>query len=188
MDANQPPWPREWLMTDERIGERLWDALGALPRGGGVVFRHYSLKIDERAVLARQVAERCRQRELVLAVANDVRLAEELGARLVHNPAGDAGDLPISRSAHSMHEAKVAWGAGASLLFLSPIFATRSHPGAQPISRDEARAIVATCPVPVIALGGMTRARFEELRANGFYGWAGIDAWLGAGPSRERIP
>ena len=37
MAANQSLWPREWLMTDERIGERLWEAVDGLPPGAGVV-------------------------------------------------------------------------------------------------------------------------------------------------------
>ena len=42
MAANQPPWPREWLMTDERMGDRLWEAIDGMPPGSGVVFRHYA--------------------------------------------------------------------------------------------------------------------------------------------------
>ena len=183
MTANQPPWPREWLMTDERIGERLRDAIDALPPGAGVVFRHYSLERGERAALARQVADRCKRGELVLAVAGSVELAEELDAPLVHNPAGEGGTMAFSRSAHSIQEAKTAWDAGASLIFLSPIFPTWSHPHAAPMAWDEVRAIVDASPVPVIALGGMDRARFAEVTDVGFYGWAGIDAWLGGGPA-----
>jgi thiamine-phosphate pyrophosphorylase len=183
MAANQPLWPREWLMTDERMGAGLWDAIDALPRGVGVVFRHYSLDEGERAALARRVAETCRKRELVLAVAGNVELAREVDASLVHNPAGDAGPLPFSRSAHSRGEADAAWRAGVSLIFLSPIFATRSHPEAAPLPRELARDIVTRSPVPVIALGGVNRERFAELKADGFYGWAGIDAWLDAGPA-----
>ena len=138
-------------------------------------------------MLARRVADLCLERGLVLAVSRDVALAEMLDARLVHNPASDPGGLPFSRSAHSLDEAGASCKSGASLIFLSPLFPTRSHPGQEPLSRKEARAIVANCPVPVIALGGMNRARFEEIRSDGFYGWAGIDAWLpiSAGPSRE---
>ena len=183
MAANQPPWPREWLMTDERMGDRLWEAIKGMPPGSGVVFRHYATK--ERAKLAARVAEICHERRLVLAVARDVPLAGQLGASLVHNPVSDPGSLPFSRSAHSIEEANAACDSGASLIFLSPFFPTRSHSGAQPLSREEARTIVAACHVPVIALGGMNRVRFEELRGDGFYGWAGIDAWLGEGPSRE---
>lgn len=183
MAANQPPWPREWLMTDERMGDRLWVAIAALPAGSGVLFRHYAA--PGREAVAVRVAEICRERKLLLDVAADVALAAKLGAQLVHNPNSDPGNLPFSRSAHSRDEATSACRSGASLIFLSPLFPTRSHPGAVPLSREIAREIVAACPMPVIALGGMDRRRFEEIGDDGFYGWAGIDAWLGAGPSRE---
>lgn len=179
MTGNQPPWPREWLMTDERLGDRLWEAVAALPCGAGIVFRHYSLPRSERETLGRLLATRCRERKLTLAVAGDGQLGASLGAALVHNPGGDPGSLPCSRSVHSRADAENACQAGAALLFLSPIYPTRSHPGRAPMPAEEARDIVAACPVPVIALGGMNRARFERRKEDGFYGWAGIDAWLG---------
>lgn len=185
MAANQPPWPREWLMTDERIGGRLWAAVDRLPPGAGVVFRHHETPAHERVVLGRRMEELCSERGLTLAISRDVAMAELFNAQLVHNPARDPGALPFSRSAHSLDEAEDSCSSGASLIFLSPLFPTRSHPGDEPLSRDEVRAIAAGCPVPVIALGGMNRARFEEVRRDGFYGWAGIDAWLGEGSSRE---
>src|SRR5436190_13198529 len=37
------PLPRLWLMTDERQGDRLADAVERLPEDGGIVFRHYGL-------------------------------------------------------------------------------------------------------------------------------------------------
>ena len=139
MAANQPPWPREWLMTDERIGDRLWEAMRRLPPGAGVVFRHYATSVDERTRLATAVAELCRQHGLTLAVARDVDLAQRLGAQLVHNPASDPGAFPFSRSAHSLDEARIGWVAGAPLIFLSPLFPTRSHPGAEALAREEHR-------------------------------------------------
>jgi thiamine-phosphate pyrophosphorylase len=185
MAANQPLWPHEWLMTDERIGELLWEAVDRLPPGAGVVFRHYETPAHERVMLASRVADLCLKRGLTLAISRDVALAELLNARLVHNPASDPGALPFSRSAHLLEETRTGCELGASLIFLSPLFPTRSHPGEEPLPREIARAIVAGCPVPVIALGGMSGARFEEVRGDGFYGWAGIDAWLGESPSRE---
>ena len=179
MAANQSPWPREWLMTDERCGDQLWQAIEALPWGAGIVFRHYGTPLHERAALAERVASLCRDRGLVLAIAGNVELAQALNAAMIHNPVGNPALVPVSRSAHSPKEAAAACSSGASLIFLSPVYATRSHPGRQPLPRDTAQRIVADCPVPVIALGGMNRARFGERQADGFYGWAGIDAWLG---------
>ena len=177
MAPNQPSWPREWLMTDERMGDRLWDAVEALPEGAGIVFRHYACSKRERAMLGRRLADHCRNRGLTLAVAADVQLAITLEAA-VHNPVDDPGMLAVSRSAHSRAEALTACQSEASLIFLSPIRPTRSHPDRAAIPRDEARRIVAACRIPVIALGGMNRARFDDRKCDGFYGWAGIDAWL----------
>jgi thiamine-phosphate pyrophosphorylase len=179
MATNQPQWPREWLMTDERIGDRLWQAIEALPDGkAGVVFRLYALAAGERADLAQRVAAVCRERGLMLAIGGNADLARLLDARLVHNPVEDPGLLPMSRSAHSFEEAQEAWRSGARLIFLSPLFATRSHPEKAPLARAESLKVVAASPVPVIALGGMNRERFAKLQQDGFYGWAGIDAWL----------
>lgn len=181
MAANQPQWPHEWLMTDERVGDLLWQAIDSLPDGkAGIVFRHYSLQTEDRAELGARVAAVCRGRGLALAIGRDVDLASSLRAELVHNPTGIDAVLPTSRSAHSFEEAQAAWRRGAQLIFLSPIFATRSHPGLEPLPRTQAREIIAASPVPVIALGGMNRVRFRELQQLGFYGWAGIDAWIGA--------
>ena len=58
--------PRLWLMTDERLGESLWQAIDNLPRGAGIVFRHYATERKARRALFRRVAKIARQRGLVL--------------------------------------------------------------------------------------------------------------------------
>jgi thiamine-phosphate pyrophosphorylase len=178
MAANQPRWPSEWLMTDERMGDRLFEAIGRMPRGGGIVFRHYGLGAERRRQLAHEIAAAARTRDLLMAVAEDVVLGDEVGAVLIHNPARDPENRSFSRSAHSEEEVRYAVQAGASLIFLSPIFPTRSHPDRAPLAPEEVRRILADCPARVIALGGMNRARFLQSEQAGFYGWAGIDAWL----------
>ena len=180
MSTGQRPIAREWLMTDERMGERLWKAIDRLPsEDAGIVFRHYATPTDERAELARHIAEICGRRSLTLAIAGDADLARELRAEFVHNPPGLPVDLPFSRSVHSLIEAEAANAEGADLVFVSPIFATSSHPGQKPLPRTLAIEIARTAAVPAIALGGMNSTRFAPLGRQGFYGWAGIDAWLG---------
>ena len=177
MAANQPPWPRDWLMTDERMSERLWEAIGRVPAGtGGIVFRHYSLGLEERLELGKRIAEVAHARKLVMAVAADSRLAEQLGARLVHNPL-EPSELPSSRSVHNEREARAAREEGAALVFVSPIYPTRSHPDAPALGTERAARLAKLAACPAIALGGMTFGRFWEL-GDDFHGWAGIDAWL----------
>ena len=170
--------PRIWLMSDERMGDALFDVLRRLPLGTGVVFRHHSLHDSEREALGQRVADTCRARRLVLAVSRDVSLARKLGAAMVHNPSGDQGHLAHSRAVHSLGEARAAAADGAGLIFVSPLFATRSHEDKAPLDRQTVRSILAASECPAIALGGMNAQRFSEVERLGFYGWAGIDAWL----------
>ena len=184
MASRQTDWPRQWLMTDERMGEGLWDAIERLDHArGGVVFRHYGSPPDRRESIARRVADLCRRRMLVLAVARDVDLARSLRAQLVHNPAAAIADLPFSRAVHSIEEAKVARSEGAALVFVSPVRPTRSHPGQKALGLEKAAAIACAAGVPAIALGGMDWLAWTGMR-DAFHGWAGIDAWMKDQPPR----
>ena len=178
MNPRQSTWPREWLMTDERLGEDLWLAVDRLPDGAaGVVFRHYATPVAERRALAIELGRVCRQRGLTLCVAGDAAVAEAVGAALVHNPGGMTR-LPVSMSVHSAEEAARAREAGATLVFVSPVYATRSHVDRAPLGPEKAADLAGRTGVPAIALGGMDRGRFAALPPGAFHGWAGIDAWL----------
>ncbi len=177
MPPRQQPWPTIWLITDERVGEQLWKAIDRLPtQYAGILVRHCSLSDAARRVLAIRIAGICRERGITLAVARDPDLATEVGADLLHNPSAPT-DLPFSRSVHSIDEAQSARRDGAALVFVSPVCATRSHPGQRPLGQAEAARIACVAEVPAIALGGMTASKFEKRRGD-FHGWAGIDAWL----------
>jgi thiamine-phosphate pyrophosphorylase len=162
-------------MTDERLGEGLWAALRRLPRGSGVVFRHYATPVQERRALFRRVVRIARARGLVVVRAGE---RAGLGEDGVHGAVRGRGlrTAPV----HDRREAVAAVRRGAEVLFVSPVFATRSHPGAEALGPRKARWIVQGLPVVVIALGGMDARRFRGMA--GFDGWAAIDAW-GAGSS-----
>jgi thiamine-phosphate pyrophosphorylase len=165
-------------MTDERMGEQLWTAIDRLPiKHSGIVFRHY--RAANRQALGERIAELCRRRSLTLAVAGDVELARSLRADLVHNPVERSLDLPFSRAVHSLQEADEAKAEGASLIFVSPVYPTGSHPGRKALYPPLALRIAKAAGLPAIALGGMNQLKSARLEREGFYGWAGIDAWLG---------
>ncbi|HEU0311023.1 MAG TPA: thiamine phosphate synthase [Sphingomicrobium sp.] len=181
MAANQPSWPRRWLMTDERIGDRLWEAIDRIPSGdGGIVFRHYRLSGLERAGLGIRLAAAARDRGLVLAVAGSCQLAEELGAALVHNP-DRSSDLPFSQAVHDEAQADRARRLPAALAFVGPVHPTRSHPGALSLGSIQAAKLAQAAACPAIAVGGMDEGRFAHLvsgHPGAFHGYAGIDCWL----------
>jgi len=175
MAANQPLWPRAWLMTDERMGDRLWDTVDRLPTGAGLIFRHYSLADVARLELGLELAARARARQLVVGAAGSRGLAEQIGAALVHNP-DRPGNLPWSMAVHDESEAHAA--KGAALAFISPVFATRSHPGRPALGVERAVELAALAGCPAMALGGMNESQFAPLQERGFHGFAGIDCWL----------
>ena len=162
------PLPRLWLMTDERQGEGLWEALGRLPAGGGVVFRHYHLPPKQRRAVFERVRRIGRARGLLLIAAG----APLAGADGVH---GRRGRGVRTASGHNLRELRAAEAAGADLVFLSPVYATRSHPDAEPLGPHRFALIAHQAKVPVVALGGMDAEKARGL--GGAYGWAGIDAW-----------
>lgn len=161
--------PRLWLMTDERLGDGLWDALARLPRGSGVVFRHYGLSPGDRRALLTRVVTIARARRLVL-VGSGID-----GPDGTHH--GRRRGRLLTQPVHDRREAVAAIRQGADAVFVSPVFATRSHVGARALGRVKLGLMIRGLPMPVIALGGMHAQRFRGLRGLGVYGWAGIDAF-----------
>lgn len=175
--------PTQWLFTDERLGgadaeDPIWRSLSALPRGAGIVVRHYSLDPAARTALLTRIARFARRRGLVV-VGSRIRNAPDGIHRPAHAPTRRpaAGKL-VTASAHSRPEALAAFQAGAHLIFLSPVFPTRSHPGAPAMGPVRFGLAARGLPGPVVALGGMTPTRFRRLRPLGAAGYAGIDCWL----------
>lgn len=168
------PVPTLWLMTDERMGEDWLRVVDRLPRGAGIVFRHHATPPAERRRLFAQLRRVARARGLVLVRAGETRLRGEMG---VHR--GRSRGL-VTWPVHDWREARRARQAGADAGFVSPVFATRSHPGAAALGPRRAGQLAQTLPMVRIALGGMDARRFRALC--GFDGWAAIDAWLGLDP------
>ena len=165
------PLPVIWLMTDERMGDALWPALRRLPPGAGVVFRHHRTPAVERLALLVRVRRLAKARRLVIVVAGEALP----GADGVHH-----GHGPGVRTwpAHDRREAIAARRAGAALVFVSPVYPTRSHPGEPTLGPMRAARVACGLGMNVIALGGMDAPRWRRIRSLGFDGWAAIDAHL----------
>lgn len=172
------PCPRLWLMTDPRMGDALWTALARLPAGAGIVFRHYHH--PDRRALYERVRMIARARRLVLVLAGPPALAIAWHADGAHgrSPHRHAA-RPLLRTApvHNARERTAAIRAGADAIFLSPAFATRSHPGTAPLGAVRFGLLAQGAGTRVMALGGMNPSRARRLKALGADGWAGIDAF-----------
>ncbi|WP_288934354.1 thiamine phosphate synthase [uncultured Sphingomonas sp.] len=169
LNRNLNPMRAAWLMTDPRMPDDPVAALRALPPGAGVVFRHRDLPRADRHALFLRVRRIAAARRLRISAAGDLQGAP-----------GHGGRRPLTHAAHDRRQAVAGARAGARYLFVSPVYPTRSHPGARPLGSRRAAAIARGLPVATIALGGMTPRRFLRLRHVGFDGWAAIDALSGA--------
>lgn len=171
--------PRLWLMTDERVNEDdLLAAVRRLPRGSGLIFRHYGLDRHARRALFDHVRAIARRRGIAILLAGGAGLAAAWGADGWHGLGQDRrrGRFLHSAPAHDVRQMRGAERAGVDLLFVSPIFPTRSHPGARSLGRVRFGLLARQAREPVIALGGMTAHRARGLNLLGLYGWAAIDA------------
>lgn len=172
------PLPRLWLMTDERMGEALWDALERLPRGSGVIFRDYSRAPDERRRRFARTLRVARRRRLLLLRAGDAPMRGEMGT---HNVRGRG---IRTQAVHDIAQLRSAERARVDAVLVSPVFATRSHPGARPLGVVRLGLLIRGARLPVIALGGMSAAGARRLAGLPIRGWAAIDGWTRDQPVR----
>lgn len=171
-------------MTDEtRLADPV-PALARLPRGAGVILRHY--QTTDRARLAARMAQACRRLGLVLVIAADWRLAAAVTAAGLHLPDHRDGPAPGARlwrargrrlltvAAHGPRGLVRAHAVAADAALLSPVNATASHPGGKVLGVTRAALMMRSARAPIMALGGVGPKDLRALRPRGFAGVAGI--------------
>ena len=133
----------------------------ALPKASLVIVRARDAK--RRAQLATSLLVLARARGLILLIADDPLLAVRIGAHGIHLPEARAREAAhwrarfprwfITVAAHSLRA--IGNGRAADTVLLSPVFATLSHEGAEPLTAVRARLMARQVPVPLVALGGV---------------------------------
>ena len=162
-------------MTDD---ERLADPVAVarrLPKGSMVILR--ARDATRRHALAE--AMRAETNGLILLASDDPVLADRLhGLHLPEKRAREAAHWRALRphwlitvAAHSAPGLRVPY---ADAALLSPVFPTKSHPKARPLTAPRARLMVRNSLLPVLALGGVTARNAPLLK--GFAGIAAIGA------------
>ena len=145
------------------------------------VLRHYDH--PARRSLAQALAQVCRERRLPLLVGADASLAEQVGADGVHWP---EALLPlqsprrqrlVTAAAHGIDGLRAALAYKCDAAIVSPVFATSSHPDVQPLGMDGLRALAATVPLPIFALGGVAARNVVALLGSGAAGIAAVRAF-----------
>jgi thiamine-phosphate diphosphorylase len=81
----------------------------------------------------------------------------------------------IGRSVHALDEAKAVVRDGAvDFLVFGTVFNSTSKPEGTPAGLDALRAVAASVPLPVLAIGGITVERIRSIAAAGASGFAAI--------------
>ena len=172
MPARQTLIPAVWLISDARNDAVLERVLRRLPRGSGLIFRHYHLGEIERRSRFQALARVARARGHVVVVSGDARKALRWGADGAYGPAQSLSRGPACLRLATAHSLRGLAKSRADAILLSPVYPTRSHSGSKTLGSLRFRLISRRSAVPVIALGGMTPARAVAL---GSHSWAAID-------------
>jgi thiamine-phosphate pyrophosphorylase len=144
--------PTLWLFTDDARTPDVAAVLAGLPRAVGVVLRGAARRL---AVPGRSVA-----------VAGRLRAGAGLhlpSALLARPPLGWRRAPFVTAAVHSVPQAVRARRLGVAIGFVSPVFATASHPGARPLGRLRAMRIARLLPAAGL-VGGVSAARVRGLR------------------------
>jgi thiamine-phosphate pyrophosphorylase len=184
--------PRLHVVTDHAVVSRagfLEQAADVLRAGGPAVALHLRAPgASGRATyeLAAALVPVARDAGAALLVNDRADVAQAVSAEGVHLPRrglrpqdarGIVGsDAWIGTSVSSAEEAREAIRDGTDYLFAGSVFATESHPGAEPIGIARLAEIAIETRAPVIAIGGVTADRIAAVRGAGPWGVAVIRA------------
>lgn len=185
------PLPRLHAVTDERIAR--WSDLDTRARAIGAAgpvalhARGHSLSGRDHLQLALRL--RTATERLFVNDRLDVALAAgAAGVQLSSTGLTPAEARPwsstwwIGVSVHTPEEAAAA--RGADYLLVGPVFATPTHPEAEPLGVRGLASFV-RLGIPVVAIGGITPANARDVVAGGAYGVAVIRAlWDAPDPAR----
>jgi thiamine-phosphate pyrophosphorylase len=173
------------LVSDrEQAAAPLGDLLAAAFAAGcrWASLREKDLPADEQVRLARELLPVARCFDARFTLHGDAELAQQAALDGVHLPAGSNAsaaraalgrDALIGISIHGAAEARMLDAAIVDYAVLGPVYETASKPGYGPALGPEGiRQIARPTTVPIIAIGGITPDRVDDLMRAGAAGIA----------------
>ena len=140
---------------------------------------------SRRRALAQAACALAREAGAQILINGDTALADELGVGL-HLPSSMlmqttqrpiTADRWVAASCHDARELAHAAAIGVDFAVLGPVQPTSSHPHTQALGWHLFAELVAQAPVPVYALGGLSRSDLPTAKAAGAQGIAGISGF-----------
>ena len=187
---------RHWLN-----GRSLRQVVEESLEGGVTMVQLREKQLEEGTFLeeAKELQALCRQRRIPFLVNDNVDIALAMNADGVHVGQSDMEALDVRKklgpdkiigvSAQTVEQALLAQAHGADYLGVGAVFPTGSKDDAVEVPFETLNAICQAVRIPVVAIGGISKANVEQLRGSGICGVAVISAIYGAddieGAARE---
>ena len=187
---------RHWLK-----GRSLRQVVEESLDGGVTMVQLREKQLEEGTFLeeAKELQLLCRQRHIPFLVNDNVDIALAMNADGVHVGQSDMEPLDVRKklgpdkivgvSAQTVEQALLAQAHGADYLGVGAVFPTGSKDDAVEVPFETLKAICQAVRIPVVAIGGISKANVEELKGSGICGVAVISAIYGAddieGAARE---
>jgi len=156
-----------------------------LPKNSAIIIREYNLDKNSREIFARRISQLARAKSLKIIVGKDFDLAKKIKAHGVHF--SDHDKLPLkflkknqpknfifSFACHNLKSFLKAQKLRPDVIFISPIFATTSHPNGKNIGIRNLSKIIRNHKNKkqiLVALGGINSHNIKmlcKLKINGF--------------------
>jgi thiamine-phosphate pyrophosphorylase len=189
-----------YLVLDPDLCQRhsMVDTAREAVAGGAsmVQVRHKRASTAERIALARSVKEALRDTPALVVMNDDIDAAIEAGVDALHigqrdMPAAAArarigGSMLLGVSVNSAKAAQAIDPALVDYVGVGPVFATPTKPDhEQPLGFAGLAHIIATCPVPAVAIGGLKSQHVNDVWASGASGIAVVSAICGTPDPRQ---
>ena len=178
---------RSWLR-----GQNLEQQVEAALQGGVTCVQLREKQLDRESFihLGRTIGCLCQRYGVPLIINDDLEVALACGADGVHVGQDDlpveevrrrVGDkMIVGVSAHNPEEARRAFEGGADYLGAGAVFGSTTKTNVTALSHETLRAICDAVPIPVVAIGGITRDNLPRLAGTGVAGVAVVSAIFAA--------
>lgn len=172
--------------------QSLYEQVECALKGGATCVQLREKQLDAAALLkqAQEISALCRRYDVPFILNDNVELALACGADGVHVGQDDmAAALARQKlgqgkilgvSAHTVQEALDAFQAGADYLGSGAVFGTATKTNVRPMAHQTLREICSAVPIPVVAIGGITKDNLMQLAGTGVDGVALVHAIFGA--------
>ena len=142
-----------------------------------LLLRVTGLTTEQRVVVAREARAACDRQGARLVLSGAAHDARLVGHDALHSPAAELARLASRPAAalwlascHGAGDLQRAMQLGADAVLLSPVQPSPRHPQRAALGWDGLRALMADCPLPVYAQGGLSRDDLPRARAEGAVG------------------